>query len=137
MYLADALFIVGLEGDPGLLGAIRERLEDPAFPLSLGRATCLPAAPIAMRDREDGGLLGMGLEAALRSLIPDGRSWCSSRHSDRAEAERRIRRMRMIVECEPQYATIRVQDQPTPFAFATRSFTTRYARSVDLEEPDA
>lgn len=136
-YLADALFVVGLEGDRALLEEIRGRLKDPVFPLSLGRAACLPAAPIALREREDGGLLPMGLEAALRSLLPDARAWCSARHSNQAEGERRALGMRLIVECDPQDATIRVQDQPSPFAFATRIFSTRYSRAVDPEGSDA
>lgn len=137
MYLADALFVAGLEGDRVLLQSIRERLQDPVFPLSLGRAACLPAAPIGMGEREDGGVLEMGLETALRSLVSDARAWCAARHANRAERERRALGMRLIVECAPERATIRVRDQPTAFAFATRSFRTRYARAMDLEETDA
>lgn len=137
MYVADALFVAGLEGDVALLETIREALRSPVFPLSLGRAACLPAAPIGMSEREDGGLCGKGLEAALRSVVADARGWCAERHSNRAEGERRVHGMRLIVECEPQDATIRVQDQPTPMAFATRTFTTRYARALNLEGSDA
>lgn len=131
-YLADAMFMAALEGDRELLESIRLRLDDPVFPLSLGRAACLPAAPIAMSERGDGGLVPLDAEGALRSLIPEAREWCSLRHPDRRERERRARGMRIIVECDPAEATIRVQDQPSAFAFATRTFGTRYSRAIDI-----
>lgn len=135
-YLADAVFVAGLEGDPTLLDAIRRSLDEPVFPLSLGRAACLPAAPIAFRERSDGGLVPGELEQALRSVAVSAGEWITERHTGR-EAERRARGMRLIVECAPGDATIRVQDQPTARAFATRTFTTRFARSVPLEADHA
>lgn len=45
-YLQDASFLVALEGDESLLKALEERLQDPVWPLSLGRRSCPPAAPV-------------------------------------------------------------------------------------------
>ncbi len=39
-YLADAVFVAGMEGDTTLLEALRDRLYDPVFPLYLGRRSC-------------------------------------------------------------------------------------------------
>jgi hypothetical protein len=136
-YLADAMFVAALEGDRELLESVRLRLRDPVFPLSLGRAACLPAAPVAMGEREDGGLVPLDAEGALRSLIPEAHEWCSLRHPARAERERRAQGMRIIIECDPAEATIRVQDQPSAYAFSTRTFGTRYSRAVGIGATDA
>lgn len=136
-YLSDAAFVAGLEGDRGLLEVIRDSLRDPVFPLGLGRAACLPAAPVAMEERADGGLVPLDLEGALGSIIPEARDWCRRRHMNKAERERRARGMRMIIECDPAEATIRVRDQPSDIAFATRTFGMRYSRAVEIGDHDA
>ena len=44
-YLADAVFLAGIEGDRPLLEGIDEALHHPAFPLYLGRRSCPPTPP--------------------------------------------------------------------------------------------
>lgn len=60
-YLADASFLVGLEGDRTLLERIHEALRRPVWPLALGRKSFVPAAPIHLPD----GLVESGLRDAL------------------------------------------------------------------------
>ncbi|MDR2515223.1 MAG: type I-E CRISPR-associated protein Cas5/CasD [Christensenellaceae bacterium] len=60
-YLADALFLVGLEGDEELLKLLDAALQSPAFPLYLGRRSCPPAGRLSL------GLRDAPLEAALRA----------------------------------------------------------------------
>lgn len=55
-YLADACFVAGVEGEPGLLTALDEALMRPVFPLYLGRRSCPPDAPIRLGVHE--GTLG-------------------------------------------------------------------------------
>lgn len=52
-YLADAVFLVGLEGEDDFLHEISEALENPVFPLYLGRRSCPPVGRLALglRDR--------------------------------------------------------------------------------------
>ena len=45
-YIADAVFVVGLEGEEGLLSRLAEAVENPAFPLFLGRRSCPPQGKI-------------------------------------------------------------------------------------------
>ena len=45
-YLADADFLVGLEGPLPLLRQIEEALNNPAWPLSLGRKSYVPTLPV-------------------------------------------------------------------------------------------
>lgn len=50
-YLADAVFLVGLEGqDVALLHAIHSALKVPHWPLSLGRKSYLPSPEVYLRD---------------------------------------------------------------------------------------
>jgi CRISPR system Cascade subunit CasD len=56
-YLSDAVFLVGLESDDDLLNRIDQAIQNPAFPLFLGRRSCPPANRISLGIREDRGLL--------------------------------------------------------------------------------
>lgn len=51
-YLADAVFLAGIEGDGALLEGIDEALGHPVFPLYLGRRSCPPTPPISLGLRE-------------------------------------------------------------------------------------
>ena len=49
-YLADAVFLVGLEGAPELLSTIHAALMSPVWPLALGRKSCVPTLPVYLPD---------------------------------------------------------------------------------------
>ena len=50
-YLADAAFLVGLEGDDSVfLKLAHDKLKNPTWPLALGRKSYLPAEPIWIAD---------------------------------------------------------------------------------------
>ncbi len=53
-YLADACFLVGLEGEAEFLEQLSDALMNPVFPLFLGRRSCPPCQPlvIGIRDKE-------------------------------------------------------------------------------------
>ena len=64
-YLADAVFLVGLESeDEALLQKLAWALGHPAYPLFLGRRSCPPTLPLCLGIRET------GLEAALKEEPP-------------------------------------------------------------------
>lgn len=70
-YLADAAFLAALQGDAAMVARCAEALQDPVWPVFLGRKSCAPAAPIfAGMGQYD------GLEAALAAqpLHPRGDS---------------------------------------------------------------
>lgn len=60
-YLTDAVFLVGLEGDNGLLASIQRALASPVWPLALGRKSCVPSLPVHLTD----GLHEVPLRQAL------------------------------------------------------------------------
>ncbi len=51
-YLADACFLVGLEGETSFLEQLSDALLHPAFPLFLGRRSCPPVQPLIQGIRE-------------------------------------------------------------------------------------
>jgi CRISPR system Cascade subunit CasD len=50
-YLADAVFLAGLEADAALLEGIHEAVTSPAFPLYLGRRSCPPTGIVSLGIR--------------------------------------------------------------------------------------
>ncbi|WP_411143384.1 type I-E CRISPR-associated protein Cas5/CasD [Streptomyces sp. x-80] len=60
-YLADAVFVAGVAGEPQLLHALYEALLEPVFLPYLGRRSCPPAQPVTISEPLD-----TDLETALR-----------------------------------------------------------------------
>lgn len=113
-FIADAVFLVGLEGeDRRFLTAIDEALERPHWPLALGRRSFPPSQPVYLRPPTDPeSVVEQTLEEALvncgrlvrrdevphvRYLIEDGAGeqlWFdqpTSNFADRAYAMRKVR----------------------------------------------
>jgi CRISPR system Cascade subunit CasD len=59
-YLADASFVVALEGDSELISTLAKSLEDPRWPLSLGRRSCPPASQV---------LIGVSSDPSTEALV--------------------------------------------------------------------
>lgn len=64
-YLADAAFLVGLEGDTQLLHQIHQALIHPCWTPCLGRRSCIPAVPLSA-----GGVVALPLFEALQQATP-------------------------------------------------------------------
>lgn len=65
-YLADAAFLVGLEGDETLLMAINDALRNPVYPVFMGRKAFPPARPVWL----EAGVIKTALESALLEHPP-------------------------------------------------------------------
>lgn len=63
-YLSDAIFLIGIEGEPEQLEELQYALTHPVFPLYLGRRSCPPTMPLYLGIRE------LPLEEALRTEPP-------------------------------------------------------------------
>ena len=113
-YLADADFLVGLEGPLPLLRQIEEALNNPVWQLSLGRKSYVPTRPVALppNQQENPAVRAAGLEEALRSFVdPQSRG-----------------RQRFVLEASLESTVERRQDVPLSFrdrAFAVRGVETR------------
>lgn len=118
-YLADAAFLVGLEGeDETLLSAIHHALQHPVWPLALGRKSFPPGAPIHLPD----GLRNENLEQALsaypRLAMP--------------QFEHRDQTLRLILEHASEGA-VRFDQPVAPFAH--RRFGPRFVMSGGVDVP--
>jgi len=118
-YLADAVFLVGLEGDDrGLLRRIDAALRNPRWPLYLGRKSFVPAQPVFL----DPGLVEEDLETALRTYEFLGR-------------ERGDQEVRFVIESDHREGSLRM-DQPIA-SFAARRFGARHVVSFTARLEDA
>lgn len=106
-YLADAVFLAGVQGDADLLGALADALRRPAFPLYLGRRSCPPAGPVLPR-LVDGDLVE----------VLAGEPWAASAWYRRTREVRGMSEVRLetIVDCDPATpGAISMHDQPISY----------------------
>jgi len=117
-YLADARFLVGLQGDdPGLLTGLFAALRNPVWPLYLGRKAFVPAEPIWLQD---GLCTGQTLEQVL-STYP----WLG------CDPQQRPERVRLVLD-DPSGPEVRPD---MPLSFAQRLFALRRVRTKFIPAP--
>jgi CRISPR system Cascade subunit CasD len=114
-YLADAAFLVGLQGDDrALLEAAHARLQNPVWLLCLGRKSYLPSEPIWIAD---------GLQDAPMREILIRWPWIATRRKGEVPPEKLL----VSWDCEDRTGTLRM-DQPLS-SFAQRRFGARFVSS--------
>jgi CRISPR system Cascade subunit CasD len=119
-YLADAAFLVGLEGsDRNLLEGIHKALAAPVWPLALGRKSFVPSLPVLLPD----GLLDQELETALGNYPPLASPARGKRNAG----------LRVLLE-DAREGSMRM-DQPLA-PFSERSFGPRWVKSGVLNVSD-
>lgn len=118
-YLADAEFLVGLEGPHELLARLDEALANPVWPLCLGRKSF----PLAMPARVPDGLVP-------DSTLPDAlttQPWLQ-----RTDREAPGEPLRIIMETDGLEDGEVRNDVPLDFVSRNRVFTARRVRDVQL-----
>jgi len=116
-YLADADFLVGLQGPTGLLERLHQALGDPVWPLYLGRKSFVPSLPVRISD----GLLDAPLPEALKA-----QPWYK-----RTPYEHPGDALRIVMEV-PYGADGEVRnDRPLNFVSADRLFGVRRVRDIE------
>ncbi|NOX55009.1 MAG: type I-E CRISPR-associated protein Cas5/CasD [Planctomycetes bacterium] len=111
-YLADAEFLVGLEGDRPLLETLDRALIMPRWPLYLGRKAFVPSLPVRVAPPVDG---------SLRQVLEEY-PWRKRRRGDQPQEKR----LRLVLEVSPGESNDVRYD--VPLNFAERTFTLRYVR---------
>lgn len=120
-YLADAVFLVGLEGEPALLKTLHQALKNPPWPLFLGRKSFVPGLPVYLPD----GLQNKPLETALGEY-----PLLVVKHRVKTPPET----LRLVLE-HPD-GDERRQDIPLDFRHATRHFRYRTLRNTHIRRPE-
>jgi CRISPR system Cascade subunit CasD len=122
-YLADADFLVGLEGAPDLLCRLDGALANSIWPLYLGRKSFVPTFPIRVPD---GLLPGGTLPDALKT-----QPWHWRTRRERPDPNDPPR-LRIVMELEPAADGEVRSDVPLDFVSARRHFTVRRIRDVEM-----
>lgn len=127
-YLADALFLVVLEGDERLLTRVATALREPQWPLFFGRKAYVPARPLLRPD-------AVPVAKTMKQVLAE-HEWLELslrvRAGTRKKAETDRIPLRTIVECAADQAAAEVRyDQPVSFTQGNRRFV---ARSVIVSE---
>ena len=120
-YLADAVFLVGLECEErSLLERIHAGLRNPVWPLALGRKSYVPSEPIWMKDglRED----------TLRDALTRS-PWIASRR----KSEPPPKELLVSFESKDESGVLRMDQPLSPFA--ERRFGARFVRSEWIPFP--
>lgn len=121
-YLQDAVFVAAVGGPASVLAQLRDAVLAPAFPLALGRRSCVPTLPLVLDPPQAVGALWPGDPLAVLRQVP----WQAP--------EERLRRGKAPVAAD---LTVTVDDPggddvrtdvPSSFDPASRSFGTRRVR---------
>lgn len=114
-YLADAVFLVGLEGgDRALLERAQAALQNPVWPLALGRKSYVPSESVWL----EGGIKDVPLLEAL-TVAP----WVATLRRYESAPER------LLVSMESQDGSGALRMDQLLSSFAERRFGARYVRS--------
>ena len=124
-YLADARFLVALDGEGGLLERLHGALRDPVWPLYLGRKAFPPGEPVWLAD---GYRPGQSLSEALHQY-----PWLGS------DPERRPAMVRVVVD-DPEGPEVRPDGVPPSFgerAYLPRRVSMFYVPAPPIREEGA
>jgi CRISPR system Cascade subunit CasD len=126
-YLADAVFLVGLEGADAFLQTLEAAVLTPEFPLYLGRRSCPPAGQVS---------LGMRQKPLREALIEE--TWQASQwYRKRAASDVKLT---LVCDSEHPSALLR-RDLPISFSQRQREYSFRSvddrANAVSPVNPDS
>lgn len=117
-YLADASFLVALGSEEHpLVEEVARALEQPVFPLFLGRKSFVPSVPIHLPRTP---VVDLSPVDTLRA-----QPWVRRSTDDETKGPERLR---LVVECRPEDGRPR-NDMPLSFALYDRSYSRRYVRT--------
>lgn len=115
-YLQDAVFLAALHGPSALIETLAEAVQRPAFPLALGRRSCVPTQPIFLAVRP----------APLREVL-ESEPWQATDTAKQVYGRERGRPATIDVPAtidDPQGEDF-LNDVPHSFAPLERRFTSR------------
>lgn len=118
IYLADAVFLVGLESDDSVfLKELQDALKAPAYPLYLGRRSCVPEMPLMIGIRDTSLLMTLKNEPSQLS------DWQKKTIADK--------KLRIITDSEIPDPSAILTDFPVSFSQKHRQFVPRSVKAHD------
>lgn len=118
IYLADAVFLVGLESDNRVfLEELQDALKAPAYPLYLGRRSCVPEMPLVIGIRDTSLLMTLKNEPSQLS------DWQKKTIADK--------KLRIITDSEIPDPSAILTDFPVSFSQKHRQFVPRSVKAHD------
>lgn len=128
-YLADAIFLVGLEGEYELLEEIHQAVLQPVFPIFLGRRSCPPSGAVSLGIRKD-----IALKEALQIEPWAASEWYRKKQGTQV-------RLEVVIDAKPnQKGSFERNDMPVSFSQIHRTYNRRSVVSVPygvlVENPD-
>lgn len=131
-FLADAVFLVGLEGNRQDLTAIYEALKNPRWPLFLGRKAFVPGYPVYFAKIEN-ALHDAPLEEVLKGFPWIGGAFLLDSVQDEKAPEGTLRLfLEQSEESSPAPIVLHIQDQPVA-AFSERQYRYRQINVYTVE----
>ncbi|WP_017539389.1 type I-E CRISPR-associated protein Cas5/CasD [Nocardiopsis halophila] len=132
-YLADALFLVLLQGELGFLERLAAAVRRPHWPLFFGRRAHVPASPLIIAEER-------GLGTGIR---PEGTLEEALREHPWQEEDRELRGgaetdplLRAVVEVPAEHTDAEARyDVPVTFESGNREFRQRYVRVCHVPIP--
>ncbi|MEV7782975.1 type I-E CRISPR-associated protein Cas5/CasD [Kitasatospora sp. NPDC088351] len=132
-YLQDAVFLAAVQGPAGLVTALCDAIRHPAFPLALGRRSCVPTQPV---------VLGMPRADTLEAVLAK-EPWQAGgsamdvyrRRAERGLVPFPVDRIDLAATLDDPAGDDVLQDVPLSFAPHRRGFTARRIRHTWLNVP--
>jgi CRISPR system Cascade subunit CasD len=131
-YLADAVFLVVLDGDADLLSSVHAAVRQPRWPLYFGRKAFTPARPLLTSGQPGEPPTAWGLTSQPLQETLTGHPWLDTRGTrtrlSTAEAGRPTA-LRTVVDCDATTGGAELRhDYPITFAQQDRRYGTRTVR---------
>lgn len=126
-YLQDAIFVAAIDGPRKLVDALRVAIQNPRFPLALGRRSCPPSQPIVLAG--DDGDMWAGTVWEILHGVP----WQAAQHVRSRAAVGDTVSVSVTVD-DPMGDEVS-NDLPTTFLPQQREFRARRVRHGWIELP--
>ncbi|MER6300957.1 type I-E CRISPR-associated protein Cas5/CasD [Kitasatospora sp. NPDC001539] len=132
-YLQDAVFVAAVQGPADLLTTLAEAIRRPAFPLALGRRSCVPTQPIALGAVRDASLEDVLAEEPWQA--GDAVKNAYRRRAERGPEPFSPHRIDLAATFDDPLGEDARQDVPRSFAPRERGFSPRRIRHAWLNVP--
>ncbi|MFB7469443.1 type I-E CRISPR-associated protein Cas5/CasD [Kitasatospora sp. NPDC056184] len=132
-YLQDAVFVAAVQGPAALVTALAGAIRRPAFPLALGRRSCVPTQPIALGAVRDGRLEDVLADEPWQAGEAARNAY--RRRAERAPEPFSPQRIDLAATFDDPSGEDTAQDVPRSFAPRERGFSTRRIHHTWLSVP--